>query len=170
VRAALRAATREAHERVDAGFARFDLSRPDHYGAFLQAHARALLPLEAGLEAAGAEDLLPDWPERARSDALEADLEDLGLPPSPSGAVRLVAGDPALWGVLYALEGSRLGGRVLARRAFGPTRYLTHGLKSGLWPVFLDRLEIAAPEPERAAEGALLVFERFEAALETQLE
>ena len=38
----LRAATGAAHERLDGRFGAFDLSQPQDYGRFLQAHAAAL--------------------------------------------------------------------------------------------------------------------------------
>lgn len=167
LRLTLRAATRDAHERVDRGFARFDLARPDHYRAFLQAHARALLPLETALEEAGAQALLPDWFERRRAPALIADLQELGAGPSPPPAEPpRVGGAAQVWGVLYALEGARLGGRVLARTARGSHRYLAHGEGRRFWPEFLSALEASGADPAGAAAGARLVFARFEAALE----
>ena len=47
--AALRAATADAHERVDGLFSRFDISDPIGYRRFLTAQAVAYLPGEAAL-------------------------------------------------------------------------------------------------------------------------
>jgi len=37
------------------------------YAAFLRGTAKALFPIEAGLEAAGIADILPDWSQRTRA-------------------------------------------------------------------------------------------------------
>ena len=75
----LRKATANAHDRVDAAFASFDLSDARPYGAFLQRHAAAFLPAEDALTRAGAGDLIPDWEQFLRGPALIADLARMGL-------------------------------------------------------------------------------------------
>lgn len=55
-RFALRAATSEAHERLDALFSRFDLGDRADYSEFLLAQAGAFLPVGAALDRAGALD------------------------------------------------------------------------------------------------------------------
>jgi hypothetical protein len=56
-RAALRAATAQAHARLDRLYSAFDLGAPDGYADFLLAHAPAFLAVEQALDAAGAETL-----------------------------------------------------------------------------------------------------------------
>lgn len=53
-RTALRDATGESHDRVDAVFSAIDLSNLTQYGRFLTAQAAAHLPVEQALDAAGA--------------------------------------------------------------------------------------------------------------------
>ncbi len=78
VRGSLRAATAEAHARVDRAFSAFDLTAGEGYARFLQAQAAALLPLERALEAGAAPGLGLGWPARRRGAALLADLAALG--------------------------------------------------------------------------------------------
>ena len=177
LRERLRTSTREAHARVDRAFLRFDLSRRDGVAAFLGVHARVLPPLEAALEVAGAEALLPDWADRRRSVALAQDLESLGEPwPEPMPAP-VFAGDAEILGGLYVLEGSRLGGAVLARRiarsddaaARQAVRYLAHGEHRRFWPTFVPVLNgdsAALARPDRVEAAALVAFATFEAALD----
>ena len=111
----LRDATADWHARVDALFSHADLTDRDSYGRFLSAQAAAHLPVERALEDGGIGDLLADWSDRRRAALIRADLAALGFPlPSPE-ATPLLAGVPALLGAAYVLEGSRLGGALLAR-------------------------------------------------------
>ena len=167
-RTRLRTATAPLHEQVDAAYAGFGFDQPGGYRRFLRAHSRVLGSLEVALEQAGITALLDDWPSRVRRQALAADLQTLGDPlPVPLPALQLP--DPAsCWGAAYVLEGSRLGGRVLARRLHlidprAPTRYLEHGDVGRLWPGFLERLEAAAhplgwPAMLAAAEATFELF------------
>ncbi|WP_210528605.1 biliverdin-producing heme oxygenase [Rubellimicrobium arenae] len=175
LRTHLRSATRLAHERVDAAFGQYDLSRRSDYATFLSHHAAILTPLELSLEAAGVARLLPDWPERSRRHALRQDLEVLGLLPPSIGQGATPQGPAALLGMVYVLEGSRLGAAVLLRRvreATDPdvraaTLYLGHGAAQGLWTSFIDRLEQspqALADPDAVVAGALAAFAAFEAA------
>ena len=149
-RTRLRTATAPLHERVDAAYAAFEFGQPGSYAHFLRAHSRVLGNVEVALEQAGIAQLLDDWPSRVRRHALQADLDALGI----AGPVSLPA--PPLpdlascWGAAYVLEGSRLGGQVLARRLHqfdptAPTGYLRHGEVARLWPRFLARLETTSP-------------------------
>jgi heme oxygenase (biliverdin-IX-beta and delta-forming) len=172
VRLRLRAATADLHARVDASFSgpfEFDTAA---YGDFLQALARSVLPLEQMLDMAHVERLLPDWALRRRSSLLVRDLKVLGrsipsLTPAP-----LAGNDAWLFGVLYVLEGSRLGGKVLLRRvldnpdptARAATHYLQHGAVRNFWLNFVECLE-ASPcvtrAPADAIAGARAAFAMF---------
>lgn len=159
--ARLRAETREDHARVDDAFGAFDLGRPDGYRAFLAAHARVLPAVEDWLDAA---ELVPGW--RGRSAALRRDLAALDMPiPDPSGFA-CDGGEAARWGALYVIEGSRLGGAVLAKRVppGWPAAYLNMVHGAGEWRHLLatiDRL-VLPREAERAAiAGARAVFAAF---------
>jgi len=152
----------------------FDLSCRAGYVAFLSATERALRTLEPAVEARALR-LLPDWPERRRLAAVRCDLMQLGLAlPDPPAPAPDGSGDWAAWGILYVLEGSRLGNRYLRRiveaaappecRAAG--RYLAHGEGAPLWQVFLTALgqAEAVGDPRAAVFGAREAFEVFDMA------
>jgi heme oxygenase len=172
VRQLLRAATADLHAAVDARFsADFD-SGGAAYGRFLTALGSVVPPLEAALEAAGVERLLQDWQRRRRSPFLQWDLRTLGLAvPAPLPVVP-PRGEAGLFGMLYVLEGSRLGGKLLLRRALASpeprvraaTRYLGHGDGGELWRAFVERLEASAAvacSPDAAIAGAREAFALF---------
>jgi len=166
VRAALRAATADAHARVDRLFSSLRLDRRDEYGRFLLAQARAHLPLEDALDRGAAPGLPIDWPARRRADRLRADLAELGLGEPTCDSVRPLSDPSAALGTLYVLEGSRLGGAVLRRSidpAF-PAGFLSPA-PPVLWRNLLDILEklISSPdEMQQAAQAALAAFGLFE--------
>lgn len=170
--ARLKAATRQAHEIVDAHFSRFDLADRQGYRDFLAAHAAIMPRCEAVLDASGVAALLPDWEARRRTPALLADLAalDCAVVIDDDAPVALAA--PEAWGMLYVLEGSRLGGAVLAGRVRAnpdahcrdAIRYLRHGQGARLWPVFLLALDcepVTNVEFERIVAGALETFSLF---------
>ncbi len=155
----LRAETASDHELVDARFGVFVLGDTDGYRRFLSAHARALPAVEAVLADASA---LPAW--RRRTGALAADLTALGVDMPPRLSF-VAADDAARWGALYVIEGSRLGGTLLARSvpAGMPVAYLSARHLGGEWRAFLAALDgraAAADSHWRAAalEGAKSTF------------
>lgn len=164
-RFALRAATAQAHDRLDALMSRFDLTDRAGYGRFLSAQAGALFTIEGQLDAAGVATLVADWPERRRSDALRSDLLDLGLREPQAVAVPALSRPAGLLGALYVLEGSRLGGAVLVREVPSglPTRYLSPGNPSR-WRALvklLDQRLSSEGELAAATDAALATFEMF---------
>lgn len=150
--AIVKARTAAAHARVDAAFGRFDLGRRESYVRFLQAHGRVVPAVEAALGQGGPQDCLPDW--RPRTACLESDLAAFGeeLPVPIANAVP--SGAAERFGLLYVLEGSRLGGRLLLRRvgAGFPTHYLSAIHQPGEWRAFTRALDARA-----AAEGGAWV-------------
>lgn len=161
-RRTLRNATMASHQRVDDLFSRFSLEDPADYAAFLKAHARALAPLEAMAR--------PDLP---RLPMLAGDLAVLGENmPAPLPAPHRAEGEGFRWGARYALEGSRLGGAMLARRVADglPRAYLSAAHEKGGWIAFQQRLEVAADAGgegwiEEAIRGAEAAFGLFAAAV-----
>jgi len=149
---ALRDATAGAHDRVDAAFGGFDLTDRTGYRAFLMAHAEVVLPLEAALPG---ERVVADWPERKRGHLLREDLallrhagENRGPEPQATSSITLGPGFHrddvhSVAGTLYVLEGSRLGGRFLARQLpLGfPRAYLDAHQRAGAWQALLQRLD-----------------------------
>ena len=144
--AALRARTAARHDEVDAAFGGFRLDRPDAYRQFLTAHARALPGAEALLAAAPG---LPAW--RPRTPLLMEDLANLGgVMPSPLPLTLPV--DAAAWGVLYVVEGSRLGGAMLARQVAPglPRRYLDAAFEQGEWRTMRAAIDAQAARQDEA--------------------
>lgn len=169
VRQRLKQASAGLHQQVDEAFSDFSLATPDGYRAFLRAHAAALFALEAALERNAIDTLLEDWPQRRRSVALRHDLEALGDEAPPAlGLPQAPLNTGWCWGACYVLEGSRLGGQLLARRLQqaqpgAPMAYLAHAARAGLWQGFLQRLETAAGgcdegELRRGVEDAFQLF------------
>lgn len=139
--AALRKATGPDHDAVDTAFGGFDLKTRDGYAAFLTAHARALPAVEAALAA------IPALPApRPRTDLLAADLAAFGESMPDPLPFALADDDAAAWGALYVIEGSRLGGIMLARSvAEGwPAAYLGAKHLPGEWRGLLAALDGAA--------------------------
>ena len=176
VRAALRAATADCHKRVDTAFSRFDLATEDGYRRFLLAQAQAFLPIEAALDEAGAETVLPNWPERRRGDLLRADLAALDVTaPEPFAGLPIVSGKAPMLGAIYVLEGSRLGGAVLKKTVPGhfPRRFLEARQAAGSWRLFLRTLDDFLTRPgdlDAAIKAAKEIFARFEGAADAHLE
>lgn len=173
---ALRSATADRHELLDAGLA---IGRPDATLADYQRHLcllRAwLVPLESWL--AG----FCDGPQAAliplaRVATIDADLADAAMPPAPSRAPDAVpwpanAGAAYRWGVCYVIEGSQLGGAVLYQRlartlAPHPLRYL-QGQPGGpgpRWRQFMLALREQVhtdAHVRQACEGACDAFDRI---------
>lgn len=172
LRERLRDATATAHRELDAQLSAFDLTVFSGYRRFLQASAGALLPLEAALAEAGVAEIFPDWPERARSAAIAADLDRLGRDAHASVSVSPLTHSGVL-GTMYVLEGSRLGAKFLMKavadaadpRIGEATSYLGHGAGKRLWQSFLARLQSEeACDGDEAIEAACAAFAAFELA------
>lgn len=135
VRQALRDATMVNHQRVDDLFSGFSLDTPAGYGAFLKAHARAIIALEQLAR-----------PDASRLPHLVEDLTALGERLPDPLLVEGQGGEAFRWGALYALEGSRLGGALLERRVPPglPRAYLSSVHEKGGWIAFQDALDRAA--------------------------
>lgn len=169
----LRERTSALHEDVDAAFSRFDIATHGGYRELLIAHARVVPGLEARLDAWS--DSLPDWPARRRAALLLADLASMGTDACPVdlSPMPAIPSSEAAFGVAYVLEGSRLGGKVLARRLPDefPRAYLAASQSSQSWPSLMRQLNRSVRTTSQqeaalaAAESAFLAFR--EAALES---
>lgn len=170
----LRRETRADHEAVDAVYSRFDLGAETGYRRFLRAQAACVGPVETALEGRGSR-LVEDWPARRRAALLLADLRDLGDDARPHPVLPAFDSDAAALGGLYVLEGSRLGGAVLARQVYAgaPRRFLSPAAAPGSWRTFVDLLDRnlhGEAEGEAAVHAARSVFRCFEAAGRRELE
>lgn len=164
-RSLLRTATASAHERVDRAFGAFDLSDRDDYRAFLIAQAGPLLSAEAAIDAFDPHSLLPDWPERRRAALLRADLADFDVP-APQLEPLAVQSNAAALGVIYVLEGSRLGGALLARNVPMdlPGRFIRCAPAPKRWQELIDVMDRHLVKPHEhavAVEAARTVFDLF---------
>jgi heme oxygenase len=177
--AELRTATRAVHERLHEApvfVALLEGRLPRAAYAGLLASIRTYLArLQPAAELAEAELDLPPG-VRPRLALLEADLQDLGVAPPP------LAGPTAPWpvaqavGALYVVQGSALGGKVLADRIGGsgeaamPRTYFQGLPDDGLrWRRLckaLDRYGEALPRRAGMIAGAQAAFGLFEACLQ----
>lgn len=153
------------HQRVDELFSHFALDEAGSYGSFLKAHARALPSLEALAR-----------PASPRLPMLMQDLAALGEEaPEPFG-LEQDGGEGFRWGALYTLEGSRLGGAMLARRVGPglPRAYLSATHDKGGWVAFQQSLDTAAEQADAdwldgAKRGAEAAFALFASAARAEL-
>lgn len=165
----LRNGTLALHRRVDEIYSRSDLSCRRDYVDFLTAQAAALFPTEQELERAGADSLLPGWQDSRRSGRLCADLEALGAEvPAPLIAPTFSTA-AEIWGGIYVLEGSRLGGALLRRSVAPdfPVGFLGAAHPRGAWRSFLLKLNaylVRRTEIALATAAAQRVFLLFEQA------
>ncbi|GGB36297.1 heme oxygenase [Sphingomonas metalli] len=179
--ARLKAATTDAHERLDRRIMELDpFASRLRYAAFVQVQHgfhTALAPLYADHELGL---LIPDLTRRSRLDAIEADLADLDRPlPPPAAALDL--GPAAALGWLYVAEGSSLGAAILLRHAaalklrpdFGARHLAGHEAgRSAHWRSFtaaLDAAPLAMADDDRMIEAARDAFARFRALAEREL-
>ncbi len=162
---ALRERTAAAHAAVDAAFAGYDLADAGGYRAFLIAHARALPAVEAWLSRRAG---MPDW--RPRAGALAEDLAALGVEMPAPLPFALPDDDAAAWGALYVVEGSRLGGAMLARDVGAglPRAYLSAVFAPGEWRSLRAALDAALVDEgalDRAVDAAEATFGLYQQAL-----
>jgi heme oxygenase len=168
--AQLRAGTAGQHRLLDGGIALGQAGAVDplRYTAFLRATARVLDCLEPAVQS-----LVPLDPP-ARTEALRADLSALGAEPAAPARLPVPTSRAAAYGCAYVLEGSTLGGMVLARAVEAslheqaPTRYLRlRGERTaGSWRSFLEQLHefdrgASAAERTEAVAAARATFEAY---------
>ena len=179
--AELREATSDLHERLDRGVAATEaLTSRDGYARFLAASLAAAEPLERGLASLPA---TASFASGNRASRIREDLAALGVPADEeagavSGDAIVPASKAEAFGTSYVLEGSALGGLVLARNVKeklglgdAETSYLRlRGAETPAhWRGFLGELETwassASPAERReACAAAMRTFEIYLAA------
>jgi heme oxygenase len=163
----LRAKTAQVHEALDSNL-KHAFDQVDRYIAFLRASYRALSNLDAPLAS------LVQRPLSDRCAQIATDLQRLGQPvPSTEPATWRPADVAEAMGSAYVVEGSRLGGLVLAKaveRQLGlrETNYLLGKgpVTKQSWREFMAQLdawgEQATPvERQCAAQGAIATFSAY---------
>lgn len=147
IRHRLRAATQSRHAILDTLVG--PLQSASTYRTYLAGIAAFRLCAEQHLNTAAWPDILGSWQPRRLSTLLMEDLHDLSLTP-PAPDIVLTPDTPArTMGLLYVLEGSALGARVLVRQAAAlgfdnscGARHLTTQAGAGYeWQSFLHCLE-----------------------------
>jgi heme oxygenase len=163
----LRTTTRQEHVDVEDTLLPFltSLNSKHKYASLLRMFFGFYQPLEQRISAQLSVADLPDLPERRKSSAILSDLAQCGmtseniplcshLPSLPSKA--------AAFGALYVLEGSTLGGKMIARMllenkelSVGPEAvsfFSGYGAATGArWRVFLEALNQQADTSEVVA-------------------
>ncbi len=178
---ALRAATRDHHDRIDRLVSLSRLRDRSHYAVVLQVFEAFLRGWEPEVAR-----LLParrDWLQsRSRHAFLRHDLQALYLPTLAEAApVPQLRTPAAAWGSVYVMEGSALGGQVITRSlaaaGLSPTTGAAyfHGwgdATPGMWRdarAVLEQ-EIASPAAlDDACDGARRTFDTLSSLLESAL-
>ncbi|PPU95534.1 biliverdin-producing heme oxygenase [Xanthomonas populi] len=115
----LRDATQRVHCLVEAIplMQALGQGRVDHnaYALILRRHHALLAGFEAQLRDWLSTVAGTGWQYRRRVPALREDLRTLGQQPDAPVALPVVDHESARWGMLYVVEGSQLGGRMIAR-------------------------------------------------------
>jgi heme oxygenase len=175
---ALKAGTREAHERLDGSImAGRPFESQDRYVLFLTVQHAFHRDIDALYANPTLDGLLPDLAGRRRFGDIEQDFADLGRPVPQRAEPAAFGADadlPTALGWLYVAEGSNMGAAFLIKAAGKIGLGETHGARHlagapegrGLhWRTFteaLDALELDEAEEARMTEGARAAFARVQ--------
>ncbi|WP_148301343.1 biliverdin-producing heme oxygenase [Asaia prunellae] len=161
----LRSRVHRAHEELDTLIGALETSRD--YRRYLRGMAAFRLAAESATDAAFFPSWLKGWRPVSTRVALEKDLATLKLAPLFMSAIAPPDTESALLGMLYTLEGSALGARLIAKRAallgfteaHGASHLAVQTGTPGNWRAFLDLLEDAPVfEAEEAGRAASSLF------------
>lgn len=175
-RTALKLETADAHAALDAMVGNFQTL--DDYKRYLAGIAAFRLPVEAWLSNADMPTDLDGYQPHFVQRELEADLADLDTPPPTDRPVFIPPDGAGLVGLLYVLEGSSLGARLLAKRAealglsaeFGARHLFSQARNFSSWRAFSERMENVRGYDERtAARWANTAFDYARCAFESVL-
>ena len=164
----LRERTNEVHGRLEKAVGEFTDART--YIRYLEGMRIFRQVVERDLPFTGAVATADNWKPIAIAPLLRQDLEDLGrkTPCAAAMAFDLPSDREELLGVLYVLEGSGLGARVLMRRAallgfssnYGARHLAVQASRADSWNSLLKLLdEIASADIERTVRAARMTFE-----------
>lgn len=156
---------------------------PERYIRILQAFRAYFVRCELEMDRTCPERFREIWRGRRSAALLDADLRALGAAPDArleSIAPAPVLSDPGHWlGALYVIEGSMLGGRVIARHlegAFdwrdgnGYSYFLGHGAGTAeRWKAVCALLEFESDACNLVEEGAHRTFDQLNSFLEAAL-
>ena len=176
LRAKLRAATHDDHQKLDDALGRLDLADRHDYGCFLRGQSRARIGVESWL----ARCCPPEWLPPAQTGLIEADLAALGCvgsdtPDEDVPAFAHADEGPVAWlGAAWVLAGSSLGNRMMERELTGraPEGWPMQFLRDETMPAFFKALRplLASDEINPGAERtARAVFAHFSREANRQL-
>lgn len=161
----LREYVHDAHEELDSLIG--DLTTHSAYHRYLRGIAAFRFAAEKALAHTDFPAWFDGWRPVTTAVSLQHDLDSLDLVPPEAPVIAPPRGDSAMLGMLYTLEGSALGGRVIARRAAALGYHATNGaghlgVQTGApenWRVFLALLEKAPVfDADEAGAAASVLF------------
>ena len=168
---ALRAGTRDAHDRLESGLDVLHRCSGRASYAVLLADLRSVYaPLERALDRCPATaHVLPDWGQRRKTSWLDDDLAALGACAAPDAVLAEVVTVEDVVGAAYVMEGATLGGAIVLRSldpAWPASFFGSYGPRRGaMWRGFRQRVEALAGVDEAAATAAARrTFRAFEGA------
>lgn len=163
-------------ERLNGLFRKLDVSRLRDYALYLTIQARAVFALEYSADAAKVAKILPDWRARCRSEALAADLAELGLETPAFDRIAGIADPMTALGAVYWLEATRAGGRLLLLRVAAgeeprskqATAFLRHDAEGRLAASFsehMQSIDVGEQQELAALRGARFAFAAYQQAV-----
>ncbi|EHJ60473.1 heme oxygenase protein [Novosphingobium pentaromativorans US6-1] len=172
----LRAATAEAHARLDRAFGALDLADRDGLTRFLSAHAIGMEPLFPAFRSFVEDELgmaCPDYPAMLREDLRSLGDDQDGLP--QLAVAPALRAPRAQVGVSYVVAGSRLGMAVLRRQGYWGDRtasgtagrYMEDESGHAVWKSLMPWLKgqsFDQGEREAVTAAALAAFSSFASA------
>lgn len=176
-RFALKRATDAAHRRVEGVVQAASMfASREGYHRYLAATFKMRAEFERLLDVAGAAQIWPEWPRRRIAALVAHDITDLGkIAPQTrelpeNFTCRLDAGE--LVAILYVLEGSALGARVLVKLAseiglsagYGARHLFTQAGDRDAWRSFTAMMSELSEPPSHAMANR--TFEAFACAYE----
>jgi heme oxygenase len=171
-RFALKRATNEAHDRVesvvrDAGM----FETREGFQRYLAATYAMRVRFERLLDANSAERVWADYPTRKIADLVAQDIADLGgVAVAPERGEQKACSAAELLGVMYVLEGSSLGARILVKSvadmglssSFGARHLFRQAEDRGAWRSFIAAMDANLEAP--CHDTARATFDAFAAA------
>ena len=162
-RFALKRATDKSHARVEGivqGAGMF--ATREGYRRYLDATFTMRAAYERLLDRSGAAGVWADWPGRKIAGLVAMDIADLGGAPPPVEDISKPLSAAEMVGVLYVLEGSSLGARVLVKAAaemglsseFGARHLFRQAGDRDAWRSFVAMMAAAPDAPSHDAANA----------------
>ena len=179
----LRTATAEAHEGLEQRLFPYleNITAPEEYVRLLKAFYGFVKPVQELIYNQVEENMSADLDERRNADLILADLEEMDSEDAVQLCDKLpdLSTQPRAFGALYVLEGSTLGGKIIANTLAAklpPPHALRffrgYGSETGImWKRFIAQLENPALQgkSEEVIAGAADTFDFFDKWLSDKL-